>query len=75
MKGYIIDYNGDIYQDNRIMVKQYQKFKKSLKLDNIMDIKSFNEIKKKDMPSIVNDVYLVNLDLDKGISQFVEMIR
>lgn len=73
--GYIIDYNGDIYQDNRIMTKQYQKFKKSLKLNNIKDIKSFSEIKKKKVSSTVNDAHFTNLNLDKSISQFVDMIK
>lgn len=74
-EGYVIDTNGDIYSDNKIMIKHFKKFKGALKLGNINNIYSLSKIKNKDVNFPEDKAHIINLKLDKTFSKFIDMIQ
>lgn len=73
--GYIIDYNGDIYNNDSIMVEHYRKFKRLLMLGNIKSIDSLCDVNDRNiiLPPYKSD--LINLKLDNSLSHFVELLK
>jgi len=74
-EGYVIDTNGDVYNDNRIMIKHFRKFKVKLKLGNIKNIDSLSKIKNKDVKIPEDKTHTTNLRLNNLFNRFIDWIK
>lgn len=72
-EGLVIDYNGDIYNTNNIMIHPYNALKKNIRLGNILNLQNFGGLNKNiQTPEIDSEGYEMNLKLDAVLTNFVE---
>lgn len=71
--GYVVDTDGSIYPDNRIMAEKYTKFKKTLLRGNMNDIRSFSDLDEKEV-RIFTDFEKTNQILDRCMAVFVRSV-